>query len=68
MDIYIFVALVSQQHRKSQPAIERAQALADISRLALYAFAVYKAISLHTCMVIATKPVHRLQIRPIVHN
>jgi len=33
----------------------RVQALADISRSALY-------------VVIATKPVHRLQIRPIVHN
>ena len=35
-------------------AIERVQALAaDISRLALYAFAMYKAIglSLHTCIV-----------------
>jgi len=52
----------------SQPAIERVQALADISRSALYAFAVYKAISLHTCIVIATKPVHRLQIHPIMHN
>ena len=30
-----------------EPAIERVQALADISRSALYAFAVYKAISLN---------------------
>ena len=44
-------------------AIQRIQALADISRSVLYAFAVYKAISLRTCVVIATKPVHRLQIR-----
>ena len=34
--------------------IERVQALADISR--------------SRYVVIATKPVHRLQIRPIVHN
>ena len=47
---------------------EPVQALADISRSALYAFAVYKAIRLHTCVVIATKPVHRLQIRPKVHS
>jgi len=32
-------------------AIQRVQALTDISRLALYAIAVYKAISLHTCML-----------------
>jgi len=48
--------------------MEREQAHADISRSALYAFAVYiavyMAISLH--VVIATKPVHRLQISPIV--
>jgi len=44
-----------------QPAIERVQALADISRSTLYAFAVYKAI-------LPTKPVHLLQIRPIVHK
>jgi len=36
--------------------MERVQAslkhvLADISRWALYAYAVYKAISLHTCML-----------------
>jgi len=37
--------------------IEWVQALADILRLVL------------CCqLVIATKPVHRLQIRPIVHN
>jgi len=39
----------------STPDIERAQALADISRSAL-------------CYHIATKLVQRLQIRPIVHN
>jgi len=41
-----------------------------LNSLALYAFAAYKAISLHTCgnNVTATKPVHRLQIRPTVHN
>jgi len=38
----------------SKPGIERVQALADISR--------------SRCVVIATQPVHRLQIRPIVHN
>jgi len=37
-----------------QPGIERVQALADMSRLRY--------------VVIATKPVHLLQIRPIVHN
>ena len=40
--------------------------------MALYAFAVYKAMSLqkltYEYVVIATKPVHRVQIRPIVHN
>jgi len=53
-----------------QPTIERLQALADISRSALYTFAVYKAIILHKCVVIATKPVNRLQIRPspMLHN
>jgi len=37
----------------TKPAIELVQALTDISRSALYAFAVYKAISLHTslCML-----------------
>jgi len=49
-------------------SIEGIQALAHISRSVLYTFAVYKAISLHTCVVMATKPVHRLQIRPEVHN
>jgi len=38
----------------NEPGIDRVQALADVSR------SVY--------VVIATKPVHRLQIRPIVHN
>ena len=33
---------------KFQLGTERAQALDDISRSALYAFSVYKAISLHT--------------------
>ena len=36
---------------QSKPGTERVQALADISHLALYAFAVYKAITLHTCML-----------------
>jgi len=35
----------------NKPAIERVQALADILHSALYAFGVYKAISLHTCML-----------------
>ena len=34
-----------------KPGIERLQALADISRSALYAFVVYNATSLHTCML-----------------
>jgi len=42
------------------------QALADISRSALYAFTMYKLTYVY--FVIATKPVHRLQIRQIVHN
>jgi len=37
-----------------QPGIERVQALADISR--------------SRYVVIATKPVHRLKIHPMVHN
>jgi len=37
-----------------KPGIERVQALADMSRSGY--------------VVIATKPVHRLQICPIVHN
>jgi len=46
----------SSAQSQSQPGIERVQsrALADISRLR------------HA--VIATQPVHRLQIHPIVHN
>jgi len=36
---------------KVQPATQRVQALADISRSMPYAFAVYKAISLHTSML-----------------
>jgi len=48
--------------------MERIQALADISCSALYAFAVYKAGSLHVCVVIAMKPAYPLQICPIVHN
>jgi len=43
---------------------EYKHAHADISRSTLYAFAVYKAMY----VVIATKPVHRLQIRLIVHH
>jgi len=35
----------------NKPAIERVQALADILRLALNAFVVYNAVSLHTCML-----------------
>ena len=34
-----------------EPGIQRVQALTDISRSALYAFAVYKAISLHMCVL-----------------
>jgi len=37
-----------------KPSIERVQTLADISR--------------SRYVVMGTKPVHRLQIRPIVHN
>ena len=37
-----------------KPGIERVQALDDISR--------------SVCVVISTKPVHRLQIHPTVHN
>jgi len=37
-----------------KPGLQRVQALADISCSGY--------------VVIATKPVHRLQIRPIVHN
>jgi len=44
---------VATEHKR-QPDIERVQALADISR-SRYA-------------AIATQPVHRLQIRPVVHK
>jgi len=54
------------QNHKNKPTT--VQALADISHSALYALAVYKSISLHMCVVIATKPVHRLQIRQTVYN
>jgi len=37
--------------KKEQPVIERVQALTDILRSVLYAFAVYKTISLYTCML-----------------
>jgi len=50
----------------SQLRIERVQALTDISCLVLYASAVHKATK--TCVVIAMKPTHQLQIHPIVHN
>jgi len=36
---------------QAQPAIELVQAHANISRSAVYAFAVHNAISLHTCML-----------------
>jgi len=36
------------------------QALADISRSALYAFVVYKAKLTYVCAVVATKPMQRL--------
>ena len=53
-----------------KPGIQRVQALADISRSALYAFAVYMAgyKLAYVYVVVATKPMHRLQIRPTVHN
>jgi len=38
-------------HSIIEPSIERVQALADISRSALNAFAVYKVISFHTCIL-----------------
>ena len=34
----------------TNPAAERVQALAHISRSAIYAFALYKAVSSHTCV------------------
>jgi len=37
--------------RSPKPAIKRVQTLADISHSALHAFAVYEAISLHTCVL-----------------
>jgi len=43
MDVYIAFFYVS--------VAARLQVLADISRSALYAFAVYKAISLHRCVL-----------------
>jgi len=53
---------------KQKPATEPVQALADISRSALCAFAVYRAISLHRCVVTAMKPVLRSRIRQTVQN
>jgi len=41
----------SGSSERKKLGIERVQALANISRSALYAFAMYKAISLHTCML-----------------
>jgi len=49
--IVYFVQYASSPDRKDKPGIERVQAHAGISRSALCAFAVYKAISLHTCML-----------------
>jgi len=57
---------MSVTQTNSNQAHYRVQALADISRSALYLLAVYKLASVY--VVTATKPVHRLQIRPIVHN
>jgi len=54
--------------RHSKPGIQRVRALADISRSALYAFAMRGHKLTYAYVVIATKQVHRLQIRPIVHN
>ena len=53
-----------------QTATERIHALSDISRLALYAFSVYIRALHNMFVVIGTKPVNRLQIRPspILHN
>ena len=34
-----------------KPSTQRVQALADILRSVLYAFAVYKTVSLHVCML-----------------
>jgi len=47
---------------------EQVQPLAHNSCSALYALAVYKAISLHVCVVIATKPMHQLQTQMAVAN
>jgi len=52
----------------SENQAQSAQALADISHLVLYAFATYSNKHIYACVVITTKPVHRLQIRPIVHK
>jgi len=64
-NIKVIIQLLQYHNKVSPPVImpcnnnnQTVQALADISRSALYAFAVYKAISLRTCVVIATKPVH----------
>jgi len=70
--IFLVISKITSHTRSSKattqkPAIEQAQALGDISHSQLYAFAVYKTIS-NVCAVIATKPVHRLQICPTVHN
>jgi len=44
------------------------QASTNTRRYFAFTFAVYKAISLHVYVVIATKHVQRLHIRPTVHN
>jgi len=51
-----------------KPSTQRVQALADILRSVLYAFAVYKTKFTYVYVVTATKPVHRLQICPTEHN
>ena len=42
----------SKQQSQIKPAIERVQALANISHLVLYTFAVYKAVGLHNCILL----------------
>ena len=47
--VKLFMCICCEMRKKCQPAIQRVQALADILRTAIYAFAVYKTISLHVC-------------------
>ena len=63
-----FYFLLKLHINTTKPATERVQALADI-RIRRYTHLQCIRLKLtYAYVVTATKPVHRLQIRPIVHN